>query len=595
MYRSSFVALLVLASAGASAAVTVSVDVNLDRRLVRPEIYGMNFGTAAQMSALKVPLRRSGGNSATRYNWQGKEHNSASDWFYINYGPSQTDDADTFINEIRAAGGQALITIPTIGWTPIDSGETRHWGFSVAKYGPQLNTEFTYSGGQSWANADAGDGTCSTSVNTTINPNNGQRYCQGNRIVGNDPADTSIAAPPSFEASWVAHLQATFGNANSGGVRYYALDNEVMLWNSTHRDVHPVPPTYDEIWSKTLAYATAIKGQDAGAVVMGPVTWGYSDLFTSAKDAADCNCSQGNDRNAHGGMPFVAWYLQQVCANPLPGGKRLVDVLDLHYYPQSGEALSNDESTNLSALRLRSLKELYNASYRSESWIGTLDGPGGDDAANHYPFPNVLPRVRAWIDQYCPGTGIAITEYNWGGVDHDWEPTTSDQGVSAALAQAEAMAIFGREGVAMATRWVAPKVGTAVETAFKLFLNYDGAFSRVVGYSTRSISSNVDLVGAYAVDLPRQRTMLLLFNKDTAAQALTLNLAQHYTGTWKLYRFTGNAGGVGVSALAQAATGSISNATTVALAALPARSASLLVLPPPSDSDVIFVDGLDGQ
>jgi hypothetical protein len=319
---------------------------------------------------------------------------------------------------------------------------------------------------------------------------------------------------------------------------------------------------------------------------MGPVTWGYCDLFGSAAD----NCIDGSDRAAHGGTPFVAWYLQQVCANPLPNGKRLVDYVDLHYYPQSGEALSNDESVNTAALRLRSIKELYDPTYQSESWIKDL----GDTNSYHYSKPNVIPRVRAWIEQYCPGTRIAITEYNWGGVDHDWEPTTSDQGVSAALAQAEALAIFGREGVALATRWVAPKVGTAVETAFKLFLNYDGAFARIVGYSTRATSSNVNLVGAYAVDLPRQRTMLLLFNKDTAAQTLTLNLAQHYTGTWKLYRFTGNGSGVGVSALAQAATGSISNATTVALAALPARSASLLVLPPPSDSDVIFVDGLDG-
>ena len=113
-----------IAAAGgrAAAAVNVSVDVNLDRRLIHPEAYGMNFGTAAQVTALKLPLRRWGGNSVTRYNWQGIEHNSASDWFYINYGPSQTDDADSFVSQIRSAGGQALVTIPTIGWTPIDSG-----------------------------------------------------------------------------------------------------------------------------------------------------------------------------------------------------------------------------------------------------------------------------------------------------------------------------------------------------------------------------------------------------------------------------------------------------------------------------------------
>ena len=52
--------------------------------------------------------------------------------------------------------------------------------------------------------------------------------------------------------------------------------------------------------------------------------------------------------------------------------------------------------------------------------------------------------MKAWIAARYPGTKLALTEYNWGG----------DTGVSSALAQAEALAIFGREGVDLATRWV---------------------------------------------------------------------------------------------------------------------------------------------
>ena len=84
-------------------------------------------------------------------------------------------------------------------------------------------------------------------------------------------------------------------------MRYYALDNEPMLWNSTHRDVHPAPLTYDEIWQRTVTYASAIKAQDPAAKILGPVTWGYCDLFGSAAD----NCLDGDDRAAHGGTPFV--------------------------------------------------------------------------------------------------------------------------------------------------------------------------------------------------------------------------------------------------------------------------------------------------
>ena len=582
MRKTSMVAALALASVSAHAAVDVNVNVNLERRLVHPEIYGMNFSSSGQLSALGVPLNRSGGNSTTRYNWQGVQHNSASDWFYIDYGPSQTDSVDTFVTQARAAGATPLITIPTIGWTPINSGETRHWGFSVNTYGPQNNTEFTASGGADWANADAGDGTCDVNVNTKINPHNGQRYCQNGKIVGNDPADTSVAAPPSFEAQWVTHLQTTFGSG-ANGVHLYALDNEPMLWNSTHRDVHPLPAGFDDAWLWTLDYGTAIKNADPAAKVTGPVTWGYCDLFGSAKD----NCYVGSDRTAHGDMPFVAWYLKQVCAHPMADGRRLVDYLDLHYYPQGGQSQSNDESASVASLRLRSVKELYDASYVSESWIADL----GDDATYHYSKPGLLPRVRQWIDDNCPGTAIAITEYNWGGIVHDWEPTTSDEGVSAALAQAEVLAIFGHEGVSLATRWVAPKVGTAVETAFKLFLDYDGAFSRVVGHSVHATSSAVDTVGAYAVDLYGQRTMVLLFNKSTSAQTANLHFTQHYTGAWNYYRFTGNAGGYGVGNIAQTSGGTLTAGNAISGMSLPARSATLVVLPAPSDSDVIFYDG----
>jgi len=194
----------------------------------------------------------------------------------------------------------------------------------------------------------------------------------------------------------------------------------------------------------------------AAALVFGPVTWGYPDLFTSAADAENCNCLSGNDRAAHGGKPFVQWYLEQVCTYQQQNGVRLVDYLDLHYYPQGdgvidfgSNNLGYSESPAVAVRRLRSLRELYDPTFVSESWIGTL----GDTDAFHYNKPGLLPRVKAWIAQACPGTKLAITEYNWG----------PDQGATGALAQAEALAIFAREGVDAAMRWVAPTPGSYAE------------------------------------------------------------------------------------------------------------------------------------
>ena len=64
----------------------------------------------------------------------------------------------------------------------------------------------------------------------------------------------------------------------------------------------------------------------------------------------------GPDAAAHGNVPFLPWYLQQVRAYELAHGVRLVDYLDIHYYPQGTNiALSSDESATTAARRLRSL------------------------------------------------------------------------------------------------------------------------------------------------------------------------------------------------------------------------------------------------
>ncbi len=556
-WRSLPVVLAAILSAGAShATVTIAVDVGADVRPLSPLIFGANYGDAARNAVIGYPLRRWGGNSTTRYNWQVDVHNTADDWYYENipgatdrsHVPPQGNAADAFITAVRAYGGDALITIPTIGWTPRANSPLTHpyaAGFSIAKYGAQT-------GSDPW-DPDAGNGW----------------WGNGNPVTGNDPADTSTAVGPDFWQGWIAHLQTRFGSAASGGVRFYALDNEVMLWNSTHRDLHPNPTTYDETWGKALAYGTAIKQQDPAAKVLGPVTWGYCDLFGSAAD----NCMDGSDRAAHGGLAFVAWYLQQVCAHPLPGGARVVDYLDLHYYPQGQSvSMSDDDSTAIAARRLRALKELYDPNWVSESWIADL----GDWDDNHYDKPNLIPRARAWIDQYCPGTKLAITEYRWG----------NDGTASGAVAQAELFGIFAREGVDMATRWLAPAANTRVERAFQLFLDYDGAGARVQGDSVRASSSHADQVGAYAFHVPG-RTMVLLTNKTETAQDANLGFATAPGSNWALYGFDRD------TQVHLISSGSLAG-TALSINGLAPMSASLLVLHEGGgDGEALFRDGFE--
>ncbi|HSS52750.1 MAG TPA: glycoside hydrolase family 44 protein [Thermoanaerobaculia bacterium] len=517
------------------AVVQVSVDPSLGRHPVSPLIYGVNFGDDGQAARLRWPVRRWGGNSTSRYSWQTDASNHASDWFFYSL-PEATPNpstlpngstADLFIDATRAAGGEALITVPTIGWTPID--RKRRWGFSVRKYGPQQETECSVTGNASWCQPDAGNG---------VRPD-------GSLIAGNNPADTSKTITPSFVTAWMAHIASRTGTAVQGGVRLFELDNEPMLWNSTHRDVHPKPVTYDELWQKTRTYAAAMKARDPNIQILGPSDWGWCAYFFSAADG----CSAGADARAHGNVPLYEWLLAQVRAYQQTSGVRLIDYVDVHYYPQSnGVALSDDESAATSALRLRSLKGLYDPAYVDESWIGQPT--------------RMIPRMKEWIAARLPGAKIAITEYNWG----------NDDGPSSALAQAEALAIFGREGVDLATRWVAPNPGSRVEDAFLLYLNYDGRGSKVAGDSVRATSTSVDAVGAYAVAGAGTRLYVLLFNKDTADRQTTVQVAGGVTRPAALYRFAAGS--------RLAAAGTATPAGGALSLTLPARSATLVVVNP---------------
>lgn len=553
------------------APVQVSVNVAGTRRPVSPEIYGVNFGSDAQHAALRYPFRRWGGNRTSRYNFQFDADNTGMDWFFQHIaqgdGSNLPNDstANRFIDATRVHGGQALVTVPTLGWVARDS-RNKAWSYSIAKYGPQTGNECSYFGANppSWCSADSGNGEC---VNGS-GPN-----CVGGFIVGNDPLDTSKPAPVQYAADWVTHLHARHGAAAQGGVRYFALDNEPMLWYDTHRDVHPQPAGYDEVWQRGRDRAQAIKAVEPDAVIFGPVTWGWCDFWTSSKDAVLGDCFDGPDRAAHGGTGFVQWYLQQSCATPDSGGGPLVDVLDLHYYPEGVAGLDNDtgagEAPEVQNRRLRSLRELYDPGWTAESWISQTD----------YPIVNLIPRARALIQQHCPAMKLAITEYKWG----------PDDGISGALAQAEALAIFAREGVDYAARWVAPEDGTLAEDAFRMYLDWDGQHARVLGDSVPATTSEPDKVNAYAIDQASGPLFVLLFNHQRQPREVTVTVGGVDRA---VRRFRLDANGYAQVPGALAVGGG-----AIHLAAVPGFSAELLVVERgvPANPDAVFADGFESS
>jgi Glycoside hydrolase family 44 len=387
----------------------LEVNPTLGRYAISEDIYGISWASETLAKDLRLPLRRSGGNAVSRYNWKVNNTNRGSDYFFLN-AVDPSENVDTFIAQNRRTATQTLLTVPMMGWVTKDAAP--NCGFSVKKYGPQQATEPF--------NPDCGNGI----------------KADGTFITGNDPKDTSIAVNATFAGDWIKSLVAKYGRANAGGVRYYAFDNEPALWNSTHRDVHPAPLSYDELLQRTIDYGAAIKAADPSAKTLGPVEWGWPNYFYSAKDIATGGSNwieTRPDRRAHGDKELVAWYLGELSKYQQRTGTRLLDYLDLHFYPQgTNVSLTDVVDPGTKALRLRSTRALWDPTYKDESWINDTI--------------KLIPRMRDWVNQNYPGTKLAITEYNWGALGD----------INGAVAQADVLGILGRERVDLALLWGMP-------------------------------------------------------------------------------------------------------------------------------------------
>ncbi|MDX2169683.1 MAG: glycoside hydrolase family 44 protein [Deltaproteobacteria bacterium] len=521
---------------GPVAGPALQVNAAAGRHAISPFIYGMNFADETLAAELRVPLRRWGGNATTRYNWRTDTSNRAADWYFENIpndnaNPGALPDgssSDQFVESNLGIGADTLLTIPLIGWTP--RGRAYGCGFSVAKYGTQQSVD-------PWR-PDCGNG---------VRGN-------GSAITGNDASDISDAIAPSFVQEWMQHLIGRYGTAAQGGVRFYNLDNEPMLWSHTHRDVHPAPLSYDELRDRTVAYAAAIKATDPSAATLGPAEWGWTNYLYSALDAAPGGAWWNNpqDRLAHGNVELTAWYLQQLRAYDQQHGVRLLDSLDLHYYPQaSGVSLAGAGDAATQARRLRSTRALWDANYTDESWINEP--------------VRLLPRMRDWVNANYPGTKLAIGEYNWGAPEH----------VNGALAQADVLGIFGREGLDLATLWDPPTATQPLAFAFRMYRNYDGAGGSFGDTGVAASSADQATLAVYAAERGADGALTIIaINKTATPQTSALQLAGFTPGgAARVYRY-GAANPAAIERLADVAMPAAGTSLTFA-----ANAITLLVVP----------------
>ena len=484
-------------TAAAGTAVTITIDALSNRHAISPYVYGFAYpNSAADITNTGATEVRWGGDATSTYNWQLQTYSAAADYYFEDYAASGfnngSDSSSTqFITDVLNAGANPLMTMVMLPWvsqspeTSVTQGGTDnyHWSYSVKTFGAQCSVD-PY-------NTDAGNGLendCATPVTTNA-------VTTAYYPLLDDNSQTCPGTTCVYRNTWAAALAAAFGAAP----HFYDMDNEIEIWGSTHRDIHPQPSGYDELRDTFIAESRALKGWDPAAIRFGPITccwWFY------------WNGANGNDKAAHAGIDFDPWWLNEVYWQDQIAGTRSLDVYDLHAYPD----LPDTASYTLAQKRALALKIFR------DYWDPTFVSPSPDINQKWTTFiqpkktiPFRIPRMRAIANMIYPGTPMSFTEWN--------AAVAGESDFSTALGDVDAYGIFGRERMYLASRWTAPVSTNPNYQALKLYRNYDGqhhTFETISVEDTNNASAN--LFSSYAAIDPTGTTMtIMVLNKAPGA------------------------------------------------------------------------------
>lgn len=466
------------------ATVNFSIDPQQDNHPISKFVYGVNQSLDGNYA--NATFTRLGGNRWTAWNWENNASNAGSDWYfqndgYLGGGETPGGAVIPILQNAASRNAGALLTIPINGYVAADKnggGDVRNSGSNY------LQTRFRQE-------VAAKGGPFSLTPDTT---------------------DAFV-----YQDEFVNWVNTSFpaGQTDPNRPIFFSLDNEPDLWSSTHAEVHPAATTYAELISKTISFADAIKDVAPNTQIFGPVNYGWNG-YVNLQNAPD---SAGRD--------FQAYYLQQLAQAEATYGHRLVDVLDMHWYPEATgggiRITGSDTSDAVVAARLQAPRSLWDPTYTETSWITQWSTLG--------PI-RLLPRMREKISQNYAGTKLAITEYNYGGGSH----------ISGGIAQADVLGVFGREGVFAANSWALASNETFIQGGFRMFRNFDGANGSFGDVSIRATTDDIAGSSVYAsLNSGNANEMIVVaINKTGAPLASVMNLAGVLPGaTVSAFQLTG--------------------------------------------------------
>jgi Glycoside hydrolase family 44 len=561
-------------------AVQFTVDA-AQRQPISRLIYGVNFREGKNWGTNDTSLttlNRFGGNRLTTFNWETNESNCGNDCgggfpndrllAFDLKDPGEVGGAvrrqiDATFRRGRSA---VTVTVPIAGWVAADhQGDT-----APAPVAPSPDQPATP--GRRFRRSEARN-----PKGATAHP---------------DTRDDVV-----YQDDFIKWLETRYPPASRDPARpvLVTLDNEPDLWGGTHVEIRgrtasggEVLTGFEELVSRTISYGAAVKDVAPNAIVLAP---GLSGWFGFQ--------SLSHRRAPDGYSWYIDYFLEKIRLASDAQGRRLVDVLDVHWYPEArntcgtgetpcwSERIGNDfqpQTRSVIEARLQAPRSLWDSTYVENSWVAksvpgcshldvsrvlaklakAVEGQhvSRSDLATACPI-RLLPRLKESIARYAPGTKIGVTEYYFGrGGD-----------ISGAIAQADVLGIFGREGVYAAALW--PSAGIyaynkpagactgdescatlayrCLFSAFKAYLDYDGKGGRfgdtALAASTSDVASTSVYASADAAD--PDRMVLVAINKSDAPVSATLSIrnARAFSSAqaWRVTGGIGSCAGPGAS------------------------------------------------
>ena len=460
-----------------TAAIDITVDTQKGIKKISPYLYGRNIDKISdsdpevneeetafinQMLDAGIHfLRANNGNNATRYNWRHKM-TVHPDWYNNVYSHDWAITAQKVLDKMP--GIDAMYAFQLTGFaassTDYNFGD---WNWKQ-EHGFYATSTLDLAGG----------GEVSDDGETLIKAGDASLYNM------EWPADSTVAIIPY----WRDELKFDMSR-----FKYWSMDNEMEIWRGTHSDLD-LPVTGDFLVEHYIDVAKKARAAWGDIKLTGPVV---------ANEWFWCSVSSYNKQDRPKG-PDRDYCWLKVAEEQKKSSVRLLDVLDIHWYPSEKDYES----------RMNWHRVLFDTTYNYSGANGIKMVNGGWDNNNQKEY--IFKRINDWLDKYFGkdhGITLGITETSL--IDED-DPMVT------ALTYASFIGTMQDNGVEIFTPWT---WGDGMYETVHLFSRY-GHPNRV-----QSTSSNDSLVSAYSSISNKGDSLTVIFvnRAEKDAQDIDLNLA----------------------------------------------------------------------